>query len=425
MPNVTGARSRVLGNIVSLYSLQGLNYALPVLVLPFLVRTLGIEKYGLIAFAQSFAQYFTILTDYGFNYSATRRIAHVRDQRDATSRVFSTVLFLKVLLLLMGALALAAVLLTVDRFRREAPLYLFAYLAVLGNVMFPTWLYQGLERMKYISIVSGAAKLLSAGALFIFIRHPRDYVLALGIQSSGMLVAGMLGLLVAVSVLGVRFCLPSYAELADTAADGWHLFVSTAAVSLYTNTNVFLVGMLAGSAQAGYFSAAEKLVRATQGLINPITLAIFPHVSSLAKESRGAALKFIYRSLKWLGGLTLLPSVGLVAFAGPIAAVCFGREAAGSAPVIRWIAFLPFLIAISSVLGVQTMVAFGLDRQFSRILLAAGMLNLVLALPLVFLFGAVGAGASVLVTETFVTATMWVVLSRGGIVRVGIERVTA
>ena len=70
-PRLTTDRRRLFDNIVSLYLLQGLNYIVPVAVLPYLVRVLGMETYGLVAVAQSFAQYFNILTDYGFNFSAT------------------------------------------------------------------------------------------------------------------------------------------------------------------------------------------------------------------------------------------------------------------------------------------------------------------------------------------------------------------
>jgi len=65
-----GDRSRLADNVISLYVLQGLNYLIPIAVLPYLVRVLGLDMYGLMAFAQSFAQYFTILTDYGFGFSS-------------------------------------------------------------------------------------------------------------------------------------------------------------------------------------------------------------------------------------------------------------------------------------------------------------------------------------------------------------------
>ena len=197
--------------------------------------------------------------------------------------------------------------------------------------------------------------------------------------------------------------------------EGWHLFISTASVSLYTNTNVVLVGILAGNVQAGYFSAADKLVRAINGLVGPISQAVFPYVNSLALRSREAALIFIARSLKWMSGLTLLPVIAMFVFARPIAVLCFGQAAVGAIPVMRWIALLPFFIAISNVLGVLTMLTFGLDKQLSRILISAGILNLVLGIPLISSFAAEGAGASVLVTEVFVTLMMGLILRLNGI----------
>ncbi|MDR3762775.1 MAG: flippase [Acidobacteriota bacterium] len=415
MPQLHGkGRGRLLENAAALYSLQGLNYLIPMAVLPFLVRVLGMEVYGLVAFSQAFAQYFNILTDYGFNLSATRYIAHHREDLERVESMFWQVLILKVLLMFFGLLILAGILLGVPRFRRDALFFLVAYTAVAGGVLMPQWYFQGMERMRSISVVTGAAKLLAAALLFALVRRPSDGLLAVAIQSGGVLLAGVLGLFVALRHLGSRGVIPSRGELWATARDGWHLFVSAAAVSLYTNTNLVLVGLLAGNVEAGYFSAAEKIIRAMQGLISPLMQAFFPHVNAVAARSREAAVRLISRALRWTAALSFAASAAMFVLAGSVAFLCFGRAAAGSVPVMRWIAFLPFLIAVSNVLGIQTMLTFRYDRQFSRILVASGLLNLALGVPLVMLYGARGAGASVLVTETAVTASMMIFLHQKG-----------
>lgn len=409
-------RRKLLDNVASLYLLQGTNYVVPLAVLPYLVRVLGIEVYGLIAFVQSFVQYFSVLTDYGFNFTATRSIAKNRTDCSEVAGIFCRVMAIKTVLALIAAAMLFSLTLLVERFRGDFAFFAIGFIAVVGNLLFPVWYFQGMEEMRYISILTGVSRLVTAAMLFVFVRSPRDGLLALSIQACGVLFSGVWGFWIVIRRVFPYASVPNSRELWISAREGWHLFVSTAAISLYTNTNVFLVGILAGNVEAGYFSAAEKLIRAATGMISPISQAIFPHISSLASASRERALRFIEGSAKWLAGLTIIPSLAMLFFAGPIAELLFGiRAAAGAAPVIQWIAMLPFIVAISNVLGVQTMVTFGLDKQFSWILLSSGVVNILFAIPLILFFGAQGAGVALLITELLVTILMIYVLRARGI----------
>lgn len=414
--NGPSSRRRLIENAFSLYLLQGLNYLIPMAVLPYLIRVLGVNIYGLVAFSQAFAQYFVIFTDYGFNFSATRYIAKHRDSARDVSEMFWQIYILKFAFLLAGILILGALTLIVPRFHHDYPYFLWAYLMVLGNVLFPQWYFQGVEKMKYISLCTGLAKILSALALFIWVHHPQDGVLAVIFQSGGILVSGILGFAIALQDIDGAFVWPSISSLRRTLEDGWHLFVSSAAISLYTNTNLVLVGLLAGNTQAGYFSVAEKIVRAVSGLIAPAMQAFFPHVNSVLMLSRERALQMLAKLLRSVAVFTLLASAALLLFAHPLAILLLGKVSAeGSVEVIRWIALLPFLIGVSNVIGIQTMLPLGFDRPFSRILITSGILNVVLGIPLIHFLGAKGASMSLLLTEAYVTLAMAFFLQRKNI----------
>lgn len=402
-------------NISSLMALQGLNYIIPLATLPYLVRVLGIARFGQISVAQAFATYFVIFTDYGFNLSATRTIARQHDDMTAVSATFSAVITLKVIFMMLGVGVMVLVLAVVPHFRADASVYIVSYLAVVGSVLLPTWLFQGLQDMRTIAILNGATKLAAACLLFVFVHNPRDYVVAAALPSVGMLVSGVVGLWICLGRVHLHYQFPEMQHLREQLTEGFHLFVSTASITLYTNTNVFLVGLLAGNVQAGYFSTGERVVRATLGLLGPIFQGMFPHVNAIARVSREQAIVFLRRSLLWIGPPSLLASLILLFFAQPLVLLVFGREALGSVNVLRWIALLPFVVAISNVFGVQTMVTFGMEKQFSRILIIAGAVNIVLCFLLVKGFGATGAAASVFTVEAGVTLAMGAFIWRLGV----------
>lgn len=412
-------------NIVSLFVLQGANYLVTLITLPYLVRVLGPENFGRVAFAQAFIQYFVVMTDYGFNLSATRSVALVRDEPEKLSQLFSAVIIVKAGLMTLGFVLLLLIIWLVPGFAEDWSLYVLVYLMVLGSVLFPVWLFQGLERMRHITVFTILANMLTVSAIFAFVHHPGDYRLAAALQASGMVIAGLLALAVITRAFSVRLTWPGLAQLKTVLADGWHVFLSTAAISLYTSSNVFFLGLLSNPTAVGYFSAAEKIIKAAQGLVGPVSQAVYPHIAALSASSREAALVFIGKLVRYQGVATLLLSLGLFALAEPVVDLVLGSDFQASVHLVQWMAALPFIIGLSNVFGIQTMLNFEMKQTFSRIVIASGLINIILILPLAHWLGAQGAAISVLLTEIIVTSLMALVLARAGLLRKILIRTTA
>ena len=117
-------KKTVLENFFSLTSLQSINYILPLIVLFYLIRVIGPEKYGLIAFAQSFAQYFMILIDYGFSLTATKKISLSRDEEKRTWQIFSSVLSVKIILSALSLFIVILIVKFIPRFSKDTLLHI-------------------------------------------------------------------------------------------------------------------------------------------------------------------------------------------------------------------------------------------------------------------------------------------------------------
>lgn len=408
-------RRRMLGNMTSLFTLQGANYALPLVTLPYLVRVLGPEKFGLIAFAQAFMQYFAVATDYGFNLSATREVAVHRENPQKLAQIISAVMTIKIALAVVGAGVLALVVFLIPSFYVYWPLYAVVYLSVLGATLFPTWLFQGLERMRDITWMNVGARIITTACIFFFVRNASDYVTAAAIQSVPAMMAAIPAWIGMRQSHRVKLNLPKLDTIREQLKSGWHVFLSTAAINVYTSSNTFILGLIVGPVAVGYFSAANKLVQAVQGLLSPVTQTLYPHISMLAARSRDEALTFIRKVLKIIAPVSFLLSGILLAGSAPLIGIVLGAQYGPAISVLEWLAFLPFIIALSNVFGIQTMLTFGMNQLFSRILMASAGLNFLLVFPLAWRFGAGGAAMSMLLTETFVTSTMAWVLHRRGI----------
>jgi PST family polysaccharide transporter len=408
-------RKRLIENFLSLSVLQIANYVLPLITLPYLARALGPEKFGLIAFSQAFIWYFMILTDYGFNLSATREIAIYRENKEKVSEIFSSVMIIKFFLFLLALGIMSAIIFAFEKFRQDWEMYYLTFGMVLGQVLFPVWFFQGMERMKYITFLNILSKLIFTIAIFIFVRKVEDYLYVPLLNSLGFMVAGVLGLWIALKDFGIEFKIPSWKEIKYQLKEGWYIFISTVAISLYTISNTFILGLFANNTIVGYYSAAEKTIKAIQGLSNPISQTIYPYVSKLMHESRESGIKFLRKVTFLIGGFNLALSLSIFIFADLIVKIVLGAQYTESVIVLKILAFLPFIIGLSNVFGIQTMLTLNFKKAFSKILISASFLNLVLAFILVPSLKHVGISISVLISEIFVTLSMFIFLRSKGI----------
>jgi len=407
MINLSNENKVLLKNYSSLTILQIANYIFPLISFPYLVRVLGPEKYGLVNFVIAFATYFSMFTDYGFNISATQSIAINRDNETELRKIFWTVFFTKFLLLAIASFVFFSLVFLIGKFSSYSTFYVFAYLTVVGAMFFPQWFFQGTEKMHYITEITVLVKTFWLAGVFFLIRSPNDAADLVLLNGLSVLIIGVLGFVTAIKSFEIKFYLPHFSELISLLKKGKYVFLSTASISLYTNSNVFILGLIAGNEAAGYFAAADKIRIAIQGLFNNAATAVFPRVSRLFNESLEKVKKFLdkYLLIIWIAGI--LVSIFGFLFSQEIIDLLLGEKYVASVGIFKVLAFLPLIIVLSNFYGIQIMLNKGFDKEFLRIVFSAGLINILLAVIFSSLYGAIGSAVAVLIAEIFVTLSMW------------------
>ena len=222
----TEDKKRLISNFFSLSVLQIVSYILPFITLPYLVRVLGIEYYGILAFAGAVIAYLGIITNYGFNLTATRDISAHRDNKQKIIEIFSAVMIIKFILMLGSFLVLILLVFSFDKLSKDWLIYFLTFGSVAGQVLFPIWFFQGMERMKYITYINIGSKLIFTVAIFVFVHSKEDLYMVPLLNSLGILAGGIYSLILVKKNFGVKFEFQNIGLLKQYMIDGWHIFVS-------------------------------------------------------------------------------------------------------------------------------------------------------------------------------------------------------
>jgi len=401
-------KSAVAKNATALYIIQIAEYIIPLITIPYVVRVIGPYGFGESSFCLGLIGYFSLLVDYGFSMSATRSISVHRNDKKAVNKIFSTTIVSKLLLSIFGLVILLLISFISPKIHPYLPLMLAAYLGIIGNAILPLWLFQGMEDMSFLSIADILAKTLMVVGIFIFIKDQNDIIVYLLLISIAQVLYGLIAFLKSLKKFEITFQKVTLFDVKKSLREGWVLFISTASVSFYTAGNPFILGFFVSPTIVGYYSGAEKITKATLGLISPISQAVYPRFSRLVNDSKELFFSWAKKILFIMGGFGLIISFLVFIFAPLAVKIVLGPNFEPAITLIRVLSPLPFIISLSTVFGTQIMLPLGKDKDFTKILFIAGIINFVLVFLLAPRVGALASAIALLCAEVYVTVIMFI-----------------
>ncbi len=279
MKQISKDKKRLISNLFSLTALRGANMLLPLITLPYIVRVLGVETFGLVSFSLSIVMYFDILISFGFELSATREISMHREDNKKVSEIFSSVMIIKGLLFLVSTSILTILVFTIDSFRENAILYYATFGIVFGNFLFPLWLFQGMERMKYITYINVSSRVIFTLLIFVFVKEEQDYIFVPLLNSLGAISGGIYALWLVFRIFSIKFTIPSREKIISQIKSSKPFFLSRVANrgSQYYATTI--IGLFFGNIVVGYYTMAAKLYFAFMSLGGIVSQTFYPYMS--------------------------------------------------------------------------------------------------------------------------------------------------
>ncbi len=398
---VKSEHKTVIANAFSLFILQGTNYILPLILFPYLVRVLGIENFGLLAFATATIAFFRGIVAYGFDLSGTQQIAINQTEQRKITEIFNSILAVKAILVILSFILLVLLTALIDKIYVHWEVFLYAFLIVIGDALFPTWFFQGMEKMKLITYIRIIYKSLFVLMVILMVKTQDDYILVPLIDGIGAMLAGIAALILVKKDFNISFKFPKFYDVIFQFKNSWNIFLSLMAVHFYTSINIFVLGLLTNNQAVGYYALADKIYGAIRGLLIPVNQALFPFLSKQYIQNKLSYYKMIKKiSIVYFIALVSL-SVLTFIFSQNIVDLISGKNFNESIGLLK-IFSITILFAIggfySSLLIVKSK-----SKDLSKITFYAMILNLMLLYPSIYWYGIFGLAYQFLIVQVFQT----------------------
>lgn len=389
-------------NTLAMYVVHIAGYVLPLVLVPFLARTLGPEGWGTYALVIAVSSLGGIVIDMGVGQHASRLIALEAEASEVRNVVFDALgakQLTSVLALLLGGIVLvmAPVL--------GAHIIVAATVLALGQANSMLWYYQGRNRLRIHARNELVGRVCSLIAVITFVKGPEDAYVAALLYASGYYISMAMGVFEVMGAFGLPLRPRVYPALA-IINDARPLLVTRVGIAGYNSGIPLILGIVSGPNVLGTFSLAERVVRAAAQAVAPLVQVLFPIAVQMQDGDRDRRL-LVRRAgitivVLWICGAGLL-----AALAPSVIRLLGGNSYPNAVNILRILCFIPPLVALNSVLSSLVIIARGEYAVFRGAVTIACLVGVLIAAASVFTMGAVGAAIGLVLAEVALSAMLW------------------
>lgn len=397
---------KVIRNYLYNVGYQVLAIIVPLITSAYVARVLRPEGVGANAFTNSVIQYFILFASMGIGYYGNRQIAYVRENQQKMANTFWEIQIVKTIMTLIAFIAFEVFMI----FYTKQPEYMWAQSINLVAVAFDiSWFYEGIEDFKVTVLKNSFVKIVSMIAIFIFIKGSNDVTLYIAVLAISTLLGNL------TLWPNIRRDLP---KVNVKILNPWRhflpmaeLFIPQIATQVYVQLNKTMLGGMVSETASGYYQYSDSLVKLVLALVTATGTVMLPHVANaVAKGSMQKVNEMLYKSFDFVSAVSYPMMFGIAAISLTLVPKYYGPgyEPVGPAMMIESIVIL--MIAWSNALGVQYLVPLNRIKQFTVSVTAGAIVNIILNIPLIHLWGLDGAMWSTVISETAVTLYQLIVV---------------
>lgn len=372
----------------------------PLILTPYLSRSLGAEQLGVYAYSYNISYYFSLFIMLGLNNYGNRCVARIKNNQIALCKTAFSIYGIQ---LFMGLIVLLFYVLFIYTSSKQLVLGKIMTIVLIATMMDISWFYNGMEMFSLMVKRNLIIKFLNIILIFLFVKTSKDLNIYSFIMCSSLFIGNLFLLLCA------KDCIFRHkVKLRDILLHfkpNLVLFLPVIAISIYNIMDKIILGYLSDYIEVGFYDSSEKIMNLPKSAITALGIVMLPRITSLIVDNNMSVMKkYIQRSIIFSFAISSVCALGIMSVADEFVPLYYGEGFEKC--VVLYKILLPCTVfeAIASVLRTQYLLPYNLDKQYVISVFAGAIINLVLDFTLIPKYGSIGASIGTLFAEIAVFA---------------------
>lgn len=373
---------------------------IPMITTPYLARVLGPQAIGINSYTNSIVQYFIIFGTLGVNLYGNRQIAFSRDNPKNMVQNFYEIFLMRFVTVMIAYILFLFFLF----FTKSFFLYYVAQsISIIASAFDITWFFQGIENFKVIIVRNFFVKAITLIAIFTIVKSSHDLFAYIAILSLSLLLGNLTlffnlkKYLIKINLRKLHIWRHLYSSLI--------LFIPQIATQIYLIVNKTMLGSLSNVKEAGYFDQSDKIIKMLLAVVTATGIVMLPHMSNLFKKGDVKNIrKYLYICFEANTLISMPLSFGIIAISHTFVPLFFSKTFLPVVPLMMIESFIILMVSWSNIIGNQYLLPTKQNLKFNISVILGAMINVLLNIPLILIFKAIGTAIASLISEIVVTA---------------------
>ncbi|MCQ9196978.1 flippase [Pediococcus pentosaceus] len=397
---------QVVKNYLYNASYQVFVLLIPLITTPYLARVLGPTGVGINAYTNSIIQYFILFGSIGVNLYGNRQIAFVRDDKDKMTKTFYEIFLMRIMTIVLAYAAFLIFLMTTGSYHIY---YLAQSVSIIAAAFDISWFFMGVENFGVTVLRNLVVKIITLFSIFIFVKSFNDLNIYIMILSLSLLIGNLTLFPNLRRYIGkAKF---RNLKIWQHLKPAMVLFVPQIATQIYLVVNKTMLGSMTSVQSAGYFDQSDKMIKMILAVVTATGTVMLPHVANAFMKGEVEKTKqFLYNSFSFVTALSVPMMFGIAAVARKFVPLFFTDKFLAVTPLMMIESVVILLIAWSNALGTQYLLPTNQNGAFTKSVVLGAVVNIIVNIPFIMLWGALGATISTVLSELAVTGYQLYVL---------------